>query len=149
MVWSIIRRVLFTTHMVCPPWLRRLAVLSLLTLPLASAAAVPDATSFCRPSQPWDRRDMAALMGNTWEQRITSDLYDGFRSSPGNPAVVSQYQFRISETARDVHKRPDIERGRAGLHGINAALMLQKCAALLEQANEDASGSEKATVGAG
>ena len=55
----------------------------------------------------------------------------------------------VSETARDVHKRPDIERGRAGLHGINAALMLQKCAALLEQANEDASGSEKATVGAG
>jgi len=55
----------------------------------------------------------------------------------------------VSETARDVHKRLDIKRGRAGLHGINAALMLQKCAALLEQANEDASGSEKATVGAG
>ena len=54
-----------------------------------------------------------------------------------------------SETARDVTEQLDIDRGLAGLLNSNAALMLQKCAALLEQAEEDASGFEKATVGAG
>ena len=54
-----------------------------------------------------------------------------------------------SETARDVTEQLYIDRGLAGLQNSNAALMLQKCAALLEQANEDASGFEDALVGAG
>ena len=54
-----------------------------------------------------------------------------------------------SEMTRDVAEQLDIDRGLAGLLNSNAALMLQKCAALLEQAEEDASGFEKATVGAG
>ena len=55
----------------------------------------------------------------------------------------------MSEIARDVAEQLDIDRGLAGLLNSNAALMLQKCAAMLEQAEEDASGFEKATVGAG